>query len=636
MANDIDVFQLLKTFSAKNKLTTIDYTVFSQAIQRQARTYDQAIPLYRDLSLHPDAILIPKLFRLQQERRLALIATGNRIDSIILPEAFTETVYAEYRRIEENPDIPFPDEGSLKLMIPTEWIQIVSVETDLPALVEFEGTRPVPFYRLLFPDGLKSMLVLSVAVGDKLLEYAALKIRNYLRKGSNRDYIQQRLLPAFAGKESLLKGALTTVLIKPFDAVEEMRQGRNDFVYTFWAYLTSAVRKDLGGKSDPTPDDICSQQSLFIMDVYNTLYRSRAQRGQERETAFNNLGTLLRKIPYLYTLQEICDFRDTQGRPLLGKYTREELEAWIHERSTKADEGTLPEILLINTGNTRTALIAKDRFLPYLLKLMREARVIIKADLTRDWRALLYDFEHVDAMGDDHSFRVDLSKRIATAAPLLATALAMNLAPLVYEEHKGSREAPAELEPCFGNGRTADPDVLLDLDRKRLLVDVRMLLPLWYTIPVLSWIISLFKRGAAQKAKEKQALRASTAGEEASSPARAAPNNRALEFSEAARKAERRLVPQGYNLEEYLQTLVGRWNNLLDPVAKANLTEDINSLVRDYLRGVLRTMKPSGFTADRLEMMSANLADTPNLLKIRNHKALQEYIKLYMIKMLKR
>ena len=142
MANDIDVFQLLKTFSAKNKITTIDYIVFSQAIQRQARTYDQAIPLYRDLSLHPDAILIPKLFRLQQERRLALIATGNRIDSIILPEAFTETVYAEYRRIEENPDIPFPDESSLKLMIPSEWIQIVSVETDLPALVEFEGTRP--------------------------------------------------------------------------------------------------------------------------------------------------------------------------------------------------------------------------------------------------------------------------------------------------------------------------------------------------------------------------------------------------------------------------------------------------------------------------------------------------------------
>jgi len=636
MANDIDVFQLLKTFSTKNKITTIGYSVFSQAIQRQARNYDQAIPLYRDLSLHPDAILIPKLFRLQQERRLALMATGNRIDSIILPEAFTETINAEYRRIEENPDIPFPDESSLRLVIPSEWIQIVSVENDLPALVDLEGPRSVLFYRLLFSDGLKPMLVLSAAVGDKLLEYVVLKIRNYLRKGSNRDYIQQRLLPAFAGKESLLKDSLTTVLIKPFDAVEEMRQGRNDFVYTFWAYLSSAIRKDLGGKSDPTPDDVCTQQSLFIMDVYNTLFRSKAQRGQERETAFNNLAALLHKVPYLYTMQDIYDFRDTQGRPLLGKYNREELEAWIHERSTKAEDGVLPEILLFNTGNGRTAIITKDRFLPYLLKLMREARVTIKADLTRDWRALLYDFERVDAMGDDHSFRVELSKRISAAAPLLATALAMNLAPLVYEEHKGSREIPAELELCFGNARTAGPDVLLDLDRRRLLIDVRMLLPLWYTLPFLSLIIGLFKRGAARKAKEKQSVRASSSADESKSPAKQGPSNRAMEFSEAARKAEHRLLPQGYKLEEYLQTLIGRWNNLLDPVAKANLTEDINSLVRDYLRGVLRTMKPSGFTADRLEMMSSNLSDTPNLLKIRNHKALQEYMKLYMVKMLKR
>ena len=635
MPNDIDVFQLLKTFSAKNKLTTINYPVFSQAIQRQARTYDQAIPLYRDLFLQPDAILIPKLFRLQQERRLALVTTGNRIDAIILPEAFTEIVTAEYRRIEENPEIPFPDEDALRLVIPSEWIQIVSVENDLPTLIEVEGNRPVVFYRLLFPDGLKSMLILSAVVGDKLLEYVVLKIRNYLRKGSNRDYIQQRLLPAFAGKESLLKDALTTVLIKPFDAVEEMRQGRNDFIYTFFAYLSSAIRKDLSGKSDPTPEDICSQQSLFIMDVYNTFYRSRAQRDQERTTAFNNLGSLLRKAPYLYTLQEIYDFRDTQGRPLLGKYTKEELEAWIHEHSTKAEESALPEILVINAGTGRTALITKDRFLPYLLKLMREARAVIKADITRDWRALLYDFEQVDAMGDDHSFRVELSKRIASSAPLLATALETNLAPLVYQEQKGSRETPAELEPCFGTGQTAGADILLSLNRKHLLVDVRMLLPLWYTIPVLSWVISLFKRGSARKAKEKQSIRAAATAD-TSTQAKQGTNNRALEFSEAARKAERRLVPQGYNLEEYLQTLIGRWNNLLDPVAKANLTEDINSLVRDYLRGVLRTMRPSGFTADRLEMMSANLADTPNLLRIRNHQALQEYIKLYMVKMLKR
>ena len=178
MALEIDVYQLLKSFAVRNKKTSIEYPAFAQAIQRQAKTYDQNQPLYRDLALHPDAILIPKLFQLSVDKRISIQAVGNRIDLVHLPESFTEVVYSEYRRIEENPDIPFPDESSLRLSVPPEWIQPVSVESDLPSLVEYEGDRPVPLYRLMFPEGIKPILVLSVAVGDKLLEYAVLKIRN--------------------------------------------------------------------------------------------------------------------------------------------------------------------------------------------------------------------------------------------------------------------------------------------------------------------------------------------------------------------------------------------------------------------------------------------------------------------------
>jgi len=35
------------------------------------------------------------------------------------------------------------------------------------------------------------------------------------------------------------------------------------------------------------------------------------------------------------------------------------------------------------------------------------------------------------------------------------------------------------------------------------------------------------------------------------------------------------MLPQGYSLDEYLSFLVSRWNTLIDPVAKSNLTEDI-------------------------------------------------------------
>ncbi len=636
MARDIDVYQLLKTFASRTKNNVLDYTAFAQAIQRQAKAYDQAEPLYRDLSLHPDAVLVPRLFQLAREGRLSLQAVQNRVDLIYLPEAFTETLLAEYRRIEENPDIPFPDEDSMRLSVPPEWIQAVSVEADLPALVSFEGDRPVPIYRLVFPEGLKPVVILSVLVGDKLLEYAILKLRNYLRKGSNRDFIQQRLAGAFSGKDRMLKDALTSILIKPFDSMQAMKQGAGDFSYSFWAYLTTAVRKDLSGKSELMPDDVAAYQASYVVDVFNNHYKNLAQRGQERESAFKSLSVMLRKPPYLYSIDQIVDFRDAQGRPLLGKYSREELEAWIQERTTKAAEGALPELLILGSaGGSSSQVIAKETLIPYLVKALRDARASIKAAVTRDWREILADFGSSISMEDDAAFRTELEKRVEAHSPVLSSILLTALPMLVYQEGRNGREPSEELDRCFGGTRIAGADVLLDLNRKRLLADVKMMLPIWYSIPIVSWLLKLFLKGAKRRAG-KRAVEAAASAPGPERPGQAPANSRAMEFSQMARAAEKAMLPAGRTLDEQLRALAARWNTLLDPVAKANLTEDINSLVRDYLRTTLRSMRPSAFTPDRIEMMAANLADRPNLLKIRNHQSLEEYIRLYMVKMLKR
>lgn len=636
MARELDAYQLLKTFATRNKTNAIEYASFSQAIQRQAKSYDQADPFYRDLALHPDGILIPRLFQLARDGRISLQAVENRIDLILLTEAFTEVVYSEYRRMEENPDIPFPDEDSLRLSVPPEWIQAISVESDLPAMVVFEGDRPVPLYRLLFPEGLKPIVILSVMVGDKLLEYSVLKIRNYLRKGSNRDFIQQRLASALSGKDRMIKDGITAILIRPFDAVQEMKQGSGDFSYSFWAYLTTAIRKDLSSKGDPMPDDTAAWQASYVVDVFNNYYKNRAQREQERETALKLLSVLLRKPPYLYSVEDIVEFRDGQGRPLLGKYTREELEAWLKERTTQAVEGALPELLLLGSGPAKGRVIAKEALIPYVVKALREARITIKSLLTRDWRTLMSDFGTVLAMDDDAAFRTELEKRLEACAPILWSLLLTPLPPLVYQEFRGSKDSAVDLDRCFIGDRMAGIDVLLDLDRKRLLSDVRMLLPFWYYVPVVSWILRLFLQGEKRRAARKRAELVPPRIEAAEAAAGRPVNARAAEFGQMARLAEKRMLPQGHSMDSYLDVLSSRWNTLLDPVAKANLNEDINALVRDFLRTALRSMRPASFTPERIETMAATLADRPNLLRIRNHQALEEYIKLYIVKMLKR
>ncbi|HUW70275.1 MAG TPA: hypothetical protein VMX33_08565 [bacterium] len=636
MARDLDVHQLLKTFAARNKSAAIEYAAFAQAIQRQAKANDQSVPFYRDLALHPDTIIVPKLFQLAREKRISLQAVDNRVDRVFLPEAFTEPVYAEYRRIEENPDIPFPDENSLHLSVPPEWLQAVSVESDLPTLVTLEGDRPVPLYRLVFPESLKPILVLSVAVGDKLLEYAVLKIRNYLRKGSNRDFIQQRLYPAFSDKERILKDGLTSIMIRPFESIQEMRQGTGDFSYSFWAYLTSAIRKDLAGKGDMMPDDVAAFQASYIVDVYNNHFKNRAQVEQDRLSAFKTLSELLRKPPYLFVVDDIVDFRDTQGRPLLGKYTREELESWILERTTQAVEGSLPELLLIGADNMKSQIIVKERLLPYLVKALREARTAIRPAVIRDWHAVLADFESLPSMEDDQAFRAELWSRLSVFSPVLSVILSTALPPLVFQEFRNEKDSVIEIDQCFGGNRVAGAEVLLDLNRKRLLAEARTLLPLWYSLPLISWLVALFSRGSRRKKRQRSRNKEPAFAGQAQLAESRVPNARSLEFGQAAKAAEQKMLPQGYSLDEYLSFLVSRWNTLIDPVAKDNLTEDINSLVRDFLRATLRSMRPSSFTPDRIEMMAANLADRPNLLRIRNHTALEEYIRLYMVKVLKR
>lgn len=639
MARDIDVLQLLRSFAAKNKVSTIDYRSFAQAVQRQAAQANRAEPVYRDLAANPDVVLVPKLFQYARDRNLSINTSGGQIDTISLPEHFTELLLAEYRRMEENPDIPFPDEESIHMELPPEWVQAVSIETDLNSLIEISRDRSAPFYRLVFPEGIRPVLILSPMVADKLLEHAVLKVRQYLRKGGNKDFVQNKLSYAFPGKEMQLKDSLSTILIKPFDAVRDMRNSGNDFTFALWAYLASYMKRDVFKKSEKNPEDWSNLQAIYLCEVYNNFYKGKAQRAVEREAALKTLETLLRKSPYNFTLDEVTNFRDSMGRPLLGKYTREELEEWLRERTTRAEAGRLPELLMPVTSRGQRWLVAKNRVLPLVVRLLGEARASIRTSLISEWKSVLEVYASIPTMEDDVSYRRDLEERVAKGYPLLFVLISERIFSLVYNELRETPDAVPELDRFFSKGDLVPIDELLDLRRKHLVMDVRNLLPIWYTLPIISGLFAFLFRLTSRKRARKERL-ASIA--QRADPARAEKpettgkySDRRLEFAAAAAKVEQVLLPEGYKLDEYLSVLINRWNSMLNPQAKADLTEDVNSLVRDYLRGLLRSLRPSNLTAERVKGLAATLADTPSLLKIRNHTALEEYVRLYMVRLLK-
>jgi hypothetical protein len=639
MSRGIDVLSLIKSFAARNGLAVLEYKTFAQAIQRQARLSDQSEPLYRDLTLNPDMILVPKLYMLAKERKIALETVGNEIKAIVLPGHFDDVFRREYRKIDDNPDIPFPDEESLRLSVPDDWIQTVSIDADLGPVSEGKGRREVPLFRISFPEGLKPFVIPSEFVPDKLLEYSMIKLRQYLRKGANKEFMFNKLSGAFPGKENLLKDCLADILSKPYEAIEDMKSSTSDFTYPFWAYFISALKKDLEKKKDKSAEDVSTHQAACICEFYANFYKGKAQRLIDLESTLKAIDAGIRKPPYNFTIDEILSFRDAKGAPVLSKFSREELEAKIREKSTKAEPGKLPELILISTGGRR-AYVAKDRALLLAVRQISEARSDIRARLIDQWHSLLEEFRSCPAMDDDAAFIGELTLQVQSRFPILDALIRDRLLPLIRDEVASRTELPPDVTRLFYKDDLIPIDELLDLSRKSLLTDAKMILPFWYSIPIVSTIARLVKRISRYRA-EKAAARYPLSREAAAARSKTASKirtptakERRAEFEAAATRIAKELLPPGRGLEEYLRELENRWNTMLSAEAKRNLSFDVDSLVRDYLRNVVRSMGGTAFTVERVRNLASSLADSPALLKIKNHQALEQYIQLYMTKIL--
>ena len=111
--------------------------------------------------------------------------------------------------------------------------------------------------------------------------------------------------------------------------------------------------------------------------------------------------------------------------------------------------------------------------------------------------------------------------------------------------------------------------------------------------------------------------------------------SRKEELKKAAEDAEKKYVPEGSTLERELHSYEQTWNKMLSPQARENLTEDVNSLIRDYMRKILKTLQANNFTPERIRNLADTLVKTPNMQKIKDHAELHMYIQLYMIKLIK-
>lgn len=637
MATPTELSVLLRLYANKQNSPTILISEFCDYIQKYARHYLQDAP---DLVVYLDdtaAVVQKELERLQDDAKITLGVDAKEHKTVFVPHFYIDRIVQRYRELDERTEIPFPLSSEIPSGFPSGFIKPVYITTDFSALIEGGERTNAYINQLIFPDDTPAMVYPASLSPEKLLDLALSKIRFFLRKDESKDYIQKRLMLANPGKELTIKNHLLQFQTRPSESLSAFRHSGDAFL--FWSYLCSFIRQDFTKKSEKTPEENALLQAVFITEYLNNFYKSKAQQNLLRETALKNLELAFQKPPYYFEMETIQKFADSRGVPLLGQYRSTDLETFIKEKTGDDTTASLPPLLVFKTDEGRRYFLLKEKVIPLVIRLCNDSRSSIKDSLTREWFAVLREFDQDDAMKSAAAFEKKIESMCKSHSPVLYALLHASFIPLLsLDAESGSGESMNGFK-MFDHGRLLPLSTLLMLDQKELLTDTRILLPFWYTIPIISSILAFFRKAKTGKKSVKKTAKkvAETRDDEQDERENAhkAAQQKKKDLKDAVANIEKKMIPEDSTLEQELETQLDIWNRHIDMGIKENLTEDVNSLIRDYMKKTIRTIKASTFDRARVENLATVLVDTPNLQKVKNKDALHLYVQFYILQILR-
>jgi len=107
-----------------------------------------------------------------------------------------------------------------------------------------------------------------------------------------------------------------------------------------------------------------------------------------------------------------------------------------------------------------------------------------------------------------------------------------------------------------------------------------------------------------------------------------------LRFKKSVQSLVPQYVPAGKSLDGLLAELAERWNPLYDSQQRKNLVEDVNALVRDFIRPLRRSFFLKPPDQGRVRGLAEQLSVSKSLAKISRKDHLLRYLELYVIRCL--
>jgi len=315
----------------------------------------------------------------------------------------------------------------------------------------------------------------------------------------------------------------------------------------------------------------------------------------------------------------------------------------------------------------------KEKYLSLTLRKIQEDSRELHSQYIDEWKDVLGDFKRLKMMNDRNLFVEDIALRVRNMDPVLTMLMKFDYLLLCLEETKPPREVYVETERLFNRSRDnfRSLDEIFRLDRKSLYNNAKSMLPVWKTLPVIGplfhILLKLFssvKKGAegikdpselvgsfnkpvhAQPriSRKKSSIEENNAVESfgkskqnsvSSGSGRVKTSKEQLaKYRKAVSILKEHYVGENGSLGEALSSSIDIWNPLMDGKAKKDFIEDVNSMIRDYIRGMKRGFSVKPPDIGRIRNIAEHLGENSAFEKIKKKDEFIQYIELYIVNIL--
>lgn len=632
MATSSNLSSIIRYYAEKQKTPFIDLREFCAYIKKYAEHHvEEQAELVKYLG-DPTSTVTAELQGLTEKKLVAIINSNNK-KTIVSISYFSVKYANQYKEIMKNEAIPYPIVTDLPKQFPTSSVEKKIANQYITDLIEKDDSKSPLLYIMEFTRDLPALIMPACVPIKVLIDTAQQKIRKILKKDEFHDYFLKKLRSTNPTKEISIRNFFSHFVDTENYQFADFSDGDD---YYIWNQTLYYIRQDYEKIQDRTLEDINVLQAVAILEIHSTYLKEKFKTNKKREEALKELETSLAKSPYFYSMNQILKFQDQNGRLLYGKYSEDDLKEFLQKMTTEGEANELPPLLVFKVDSGTRYYVYKKKVIQVVVRLCNEAHDSIEKELEESWYKSLLNYEKLPEMTDDSEFENRLHVLVEANSPILHSLLNANFMTLLsYEKDDDETMEGFHL---FIDGVLMPYSDLLMLKNSKIYANAKARLPFIYTIPLISWLIGLFNSKKKEKNRhgEKQIVQISsedTADEENTSKEKGKQVSKTEALANQAKSITKDLIPEGSTLDRELNYLVKQWNRMISKDAYNNLTEDVNSLIRDYTRRVVKTLSATSFTRERVENLAKTLVNTPNMQKINEEKALTEYVTLYILRL---